>query len=245
MTPHVDDGLLQDFREGLLSPEVEEEVRKHLAACSRCRGELEALAKLMDDLAALPQEAQPARDLWPQIAWRMAREGKGAGEVGPRVDPAAAGESLPVRAGRGVGRGRGWRVNLAAWQLLAASLVVALISGASVWAFLTGRGEGTEPMAGPPQWTAQQVGWVDAYEGFDEAVADLEAALEQGRHVLDPETIRVLEESLAIIDKAIHDARGALDQDPGSPVVRRILAENLRLKVSLLRHAVSAVYTNT
>jgi hypothetical protein len=76
-------------------------------------------------------------------------------------------------------------------------------------------------------------------------VADLEAALEQGRHVLDPETIRVLEESLAIIDKAIHDARGALDQDPGSPVVRRILAENLRLKVSLLRHAVSAVYTNT
>ena len=89
------------------------------------------------------------------------------------------------------------------------------------------------------------IGWVEAYGGFDEAVADLEAALEQGRHVLGPETIRVLEENLAIIDKAIQDAREALATDPGSPVVRRILAENLRWKVNLLRHAVSAVYANT
>jgi hypothetical protein len=245
MTLHVDNGLLQDLQEGLLPPEVEEEVRRHLAACSRCRGELDALAKLMDDMADLPQEAQPARDLWPQIAWRIGREGKEADEAGPRVDPATERAPLPARPGPGVRRGRGWRVDLAAWQLLAASLVVALISGASVWAFLTGRGEGTEPAALPSQWTVQQVGWVEAYGGFDEAVADLEAAMEQGRHVLDPETIRVLEENLAIIDKAIRDAREALALDPGSPVVRRILAENLRWKVNLLRHAVSAVYANT
>lgn len=245
MTPHVDDGPLQDFREGLLPPEVEEEVRRHLAACSRCRGELEALAKLMDDMADLPREVQPARDLWPQIAWRIGREEAKVGDEASLDDPATERAPLPARPGSGVRRGWGWRVDLAAWQLLAASLVVALISGASVWAFLAGRGGITEPAAVPSQWTAQQVGWVEAYGGFDEAVADLEAALEQGRHVLGPETIRVLEENLAIIDKAIQDAREALATDPGSPVVRRILAENLRWKVNLLRHAVSAVYANT
>ena len=258
MTPHVDDGLLQDFQEGLLPPEVEEEVRRHLAECSQCRRELETLADLLDAMAELPQEAQPSRDLWPQVAWRITGTQAGAedaGAGGAEVDKVA--EWGGVSRGDGVGGGglaedrfgvrrlRGRRINLAAWQLLAASLVVALVSGASVWAFLSGRGGEEGPMAVPAPWIAQQAALDQAYGGYDEAVADLESALEQGRHVLGPETVLVLEENLAIIDRAIQEAREALASDPGSAVVRRILAENLRWKVSLLRHAVSAVYTNT
>lgn len=258
MTPHVDDGLLQDFQEGLLPPEVEEEVRRHLAECSQCRRELETLADLLDAMAELPQEAQPSRDLWPQVAWRITGEqasAADAGAGGAEVDQVA--EWGGVSRGDGVGGGslaedrfgarrlRGRRINLAAWQLLAASLVVALVSGASVWAFLSGRGGEEGPMTVPAPWIAQQAVLDQAYGGYDEAVADLESALEQGRHVLGPETVLVLEENLAIIDQAIQEAREALALDPGSAVVRRILAENLRWKVSLLRHAVSAVYTNT
>lgn len=253
MTPHVDDGLLQDFREGLLSPEVEGEVREHLAGCARCRGELEVLADLLEGMAELPREVQPSRDLWPQIAWRIAGERNG-------LEAAGAGEEVGREsisgddAGREAGAARkhpraprigGWRVDLAAWQLMAAGIVVALISGASVWALLSDRGGEMGPAAVPPSWTAQPAGWQEAYGAYDEAVADLEAVLEQGRHVLDPETVRVLEENLATIDRAIEEAREALALDPGSPVVRRMLAESLRWKVDLLRHAVSAVYAST
>jgi hypothetical protein len=205
MTPHVDDGLLQDFQEGLLPPEVEEEVRRHLAECSQCRRELETLADLLDAMAELPQEAQPSRDLWPQVAWRITGEqasAADAGAGGAEVDQVA--EWGGVSRGDGVGGGslaedrfgprrlRGRRINLAAWQLLAASLVVALVSGASVWAFLSGRGGEEGPMTVPAPWIAQQAVLDQAYGGYDEAVADLESALEQGRHVLGPETVLVL-----------------------------------------------------
>lgn len=254
MTPHMDDGLLQDFQEGLLPPEVEEKVRAHLAGCPRCRKELAALAELLEGMAGLPTEAEPSRDLWPQIAWRIGGERTGARGV-DRDDPAVreepaggemAGGSGAARERLGSPRTRGRRFDLGAWQLLAAGVVIALISGASVWAFLSERGGDQGPGGGiSSPWTAQTAGWQEVYGEYDEAVADLESALEQGRDALEPETIRVLEENLATIDGAIQEAREALAMDPGSAVVRRILAESLRWKVSLLRHAVSAVYANT
>jgi hypothetical protein len=221
MTRHSDDGLLQDFREGLLDPEAEERVREHLDECSQCREELEALTELLDGLGDLAVEAQPSRDLWPQIAWRM--EG-------------AKTRSHP---------GRGRRVNLPAWQLLAASIALIVISGGSVWAFLSGRMETGGPLGPLQETTAQLVGWQDAYSGYDQAVADLETVLEKGRGVLDPETVRVLEENLQTIDRAIQEAGEALMQDPASTVLQRFLADNLRKKVELLRQAAGAVYANS
>ena len=34
MTRHIDDSVLQDYREGLLGPEAEEQVRDHLESAS-------------------------------------------------------------------------------------------------------------------------------------------------------------------------------------------------------------------
>lgn len=92
---------------------------------------------------------------------------------------------------------------------------------------------------------AQMVGWEEAYGEYDQAVADLEAVLEKGREVLDPETIRVLEENLQSIDRAIQDAGDALMNDPASTLLQRFLADNLRKKVDLLRRAAGAVYAST
>jgi hypothetical protein len=232
MTRHIDFGQLQDFREGLLSLEEQEGVRAHLETCPVCRGDLEALDELMDGVGALPREAEPDRDLWPQIEWRIKAHGAPDGVgLGP--------ESAPRRSRR--------PVTLQAWQLLAAGVVLALVSGGAVWAALSGRFQGPAPVSpGVVQATlTRPVGWESALDEYRQAVVDLEDVLEVGKDVLDPETVRILEENLRTIDAAIGEAQAALAQDPGSRVLGRFLAENLRRKIDLLRRAAAAVYANT
>jgi hypothetical protein len=230
MNRHADFETLQDYREGLLSPEEGAWVRAHLEGCAPCRDELEALSALMEGLEGLPVEAQPSRDLWPQIEWRIG--------TGSRVpDPGAA---------EGVGR-PGRQVTLPAWQLLAASITLAIISGGVVWAALSGGSQSAVPVASAParEALAQPVGWESALDEYDQAVADLEGVMEMGREVLDPETIRILEENLQAIDRAIQEAQEALAMDPGSRALGRFLAESLKRKIDLLRHAATAVYVNS
>ena len=232
MNRHVDFDELQDYREGLLSREQHESIRAHLEYCASCREELEALSELMDGLGELPVEAQPSRDLWPQIEWRL---GNGSGVAQPESEQA---RTLPGR-----------QVTLPAWQLLAAGMALALLSGGAMWAALSGGPQGSvpTPVASAPVRDAlvRPVGWETALDEYDEAVADLEDVLELGKDVLDPETIRILEENVQIIDRAIEEAQEALSLDPGSRALGRFLAENLRRKINLLRSAANAVYANS
>jgi len=232
MNRHVDFDELQDYREGLLSREQHESIRAHLEDCASCREELEALSELMDGLGELPVEAEPSRDLWPQIEWRL---GNGSGVAQPEPEQA---RTLPRR-----------QVTLPAWQLLAAGMALALLSGGAMWAALSGGPQGSvpTPVASAPVRDAlvRPVGWETALDEYDEAVADLEDVLELGKDVLDPETIRILEENVQIIDRAIEEAQEALSLDPGSRALGRFLAENLRRKINLLRSAANAVYANS
>jgi hypothetical protein len=245
MNSHIDDGQLQDFREGLLSPEDEERVRVHLEGCSACRTELEALSGVLEELGRMPLEAEPPRDLWPQVAWRIERSrtarvgASSETDLQEDVDPLSA---EPVGSN---GLPGSKRISLRAWQLLAASITIALISGASVWAFMGGGATRDQGVEGAAPSAALFAGLGEAYSGYDDAISDLEAVLEQGRGVLDPETIQALEKNLDTIDRAIQEAGEALEQDPASTVLQRILANNLRRKVNLLRQAASAVFSNT
>jgi hypothetical protein len=241
MTWHIDEDRLNDFKDGLLDPEEDARTRSHLDSCAECRDRLDALTRLLEDLQGMPVEAQPARDLWPQIAWRM----EGVRQSGSVSEGETEGLPL-VGETSGEGRVKGSRrVSLPAWQLLAASIALIVISGGSVWAILSG-GPGAASREGVGiQTPAQLVGWEEAYGGYDEAVADLESVLEEGRAVLEPETVRVLEESLSAINLAIEEARRAMAEDPASPVLQRLLADNLRRKMDLLRQAAVAVYANT
>ena len=235
MNRHIDFETLQDYAEGLLSHEEEAPVREHLEHCPDCKRELQVVRSLLEDVGGLPAEAHPSRDLWPQIEWRMGAEGR---ERAPGTSPE-------------VSRRRGGRqVTLKAWQLAAAGIALALFSGAAVWMALAGTGVGTAPsgaVATAPlaESPALPAGWNTALEEYHDAVADLEDVLERGRGVLDEETIRILEENLQTINDAIDDAQEALAQDPGSRVLGRLLTENLRRKVDLLRHAAAVVYQNT
>lgn len=234
MKRHADFDTLQDLREGLLSPEESEGVRAHLEECATCRQEMEALSTLMNGLGELPREAQPSRDLWPQIEWRMGGEGES-------IRPGESADPSRIKHRR--------QVTLQAWQLLAASITLALVSGGVVWAALSGGLRDPEPVASASVpvdvSSSQPVGWEAALDEYDGAVADLEEVLDLGKEVLDPETIRILEENLQAIDGAINEARAALAQDPASKVLGRLLTENLRRKVELLTRAATAVYANT
>jgi hypothetical protein len=72
---------------------------------------------------------------------------------------------------------------------------------------------------------------------YDAAIAELERTLAEGRGKLEPRTLAVVEENLRIIDRAIADARRAIEADPKNIWLRSHLAANMKRKVDLLRSA--------
>ena len=104
--------------------------------------------------------------------------------------------------------------------------------------------------AGSPTWDFQylrnalsRAPWVELQSGVlrpgESARLPLspQQVLEQERSRLDPRTVRALEKNLKIIDRAVADARRAVDADPSSLYLREHLASMMKQKVSLLRQA--------
>jgi hypothetical protein len=92
-----------------------------------------------------------------------------------------------------------------------------------------------EPDAATPRPAAAKLTDVS----YDEAIADLERTLEAGRQQLDPQTVRVLEENLMAIDRAIEQSRTALGRDPANAFLSAHLAAARKRKLALLREAMA------
>lgn len=230
MSEHVQEARLNDHVEGLLPRAEARRVERHLDGCKACRERAERLGATLEALRSLPAEAAAPEGLWAGIRRRIAAE--------PRVVP------FPGGSGAETGRGMGRRISLSLGQLLAAGIALATVSGGLVWYAL---GSGGEPVAPGVQEafsgslvirTAAARGALADYEA---ASRDLEAVLREGRDHLRPETVVVLEENLRTVDEAIAEARAALARDPGSEVLYRLLAKNMRKKLELLRSAAQAV----
>ena len=88
----------------------------------------------------------------------------------------------------------------------------------------------TDPDAGVPAVAADF-----GVNRYDAAIAELQSSLDQRRSTLDTSTVRIVEQNLAIIDKAIADARTALAADPSSRYLNTYLASTMRRKVDFLR----------
>jgi hypothetical protein len=222
---------LSEYLDGGLSADERAEVARHLAACAECAGLLDELRAVAANAAALP-EVPPARDLWPGIQARLAPR-RGRESVAPRR---AGAKGTPVT--------RLWsrrRLTVTVPQLLAAGLAVGMLSAGSVWALLD-RPAGAGPLAGPTP--TEPTGTVPApsdavLAAYQPGMAQLEAEYERRRSELDPETIRVVERSLAIIDTAIREASEALAADPSSGFLNGRLADAVRMRMTLLRQASS------
>jgi hypothetical protein len=74
-----------------------------------------------------------------------------------------------------------------------------------------------------------------ADETYDQAVADLQRALDSGRSRLDPNTVKIVEKNLQVIDAAIAQAQRALETDPSNTYLNSHLADARRRKLALLK----------
>lgn len=212
---------LSEYLDDELGPEERLEVETHVQTCGTCAGTLTALRQVAAMAAALPA-SPPEADLWIGVARRIDAVRSPAPRFAftlPQL--AAAGLALMALSG--------WM----AMRIMTPSAPVALTeqprslepAGA---AQAGGAQRDSDPAVIPASFADSQ---------YDAAVADLEGVLQSGRGRLDPTTIAVLEENLSLIDRAIDEARQALETDPASTYVSRHLIQTRRAKLDLLRHA--------
>jgi anti-sigma factor RsiW len=236
---------LSDYLDRELAPARRAAVEAHLAGCAECSGILEELRAVTLRARQLP-DPPLERDLWPGIEQRLA-------------DPRP--EHAEVARPAGFGWLWGRRFSLSMPQLAATALALIAISGGTVWWALRAPGSGaggrseaivsSVPLAEAPQGAAVDAGPAAATGGeslanieplrYDAAIADLQRTVDENRGRLDPATLRTVEADLAIIDKAIDQARRALLADPSSPYLNGHLAEQLRRKLRVLRRTADAM----
>lgn len=207
---------LSDYLDGELPESERTGLEAHLRSCAACAETLTGLQRVVTRARGL-EDRPPSRDLWPGISARI-----GGTRVPPRVS-----FSLP--------------------QLLAAGIALMVASGGAAW--LLHPAPTAPPVAtAAPGGGANPVTPVGTRTGstiraYDASVAELEAILEQGRGSLDTATVRVLEQNLALIDRAIEQARRAVAADSANLYLNSHLAETMRRKLDLLRQAAVLVAT--
>ncbi len=201
---------LSEYIDGELDSSERAALEAHLATCGQCYAMLGELRQVVARAKSL-EDSAPTTDLWTGIAREIRRE------------------QAPARRDRLVRR----RFSLTVGQLLAASIALVLLSGGSAWlALRQGPTDTTEPIAVTRPAGTRVASWTGS---TDIAVGELEAALTQNEKRLDSTTVRIVRKNLAIINRAIAEARIALRNDPGNAYLNLHLADTMRRKVELLR----------
>lgn len=155
-------------------------------------------------------------------------------------DRPPAGDLWPAIAARIGGRRVPRRFSFSVPQLAAAGIALMAVSSAAGWVLHPGapvaspsQVPATPPLAATPARMAAGT--------YDAAVADLERVLAEGRGRLDTATVRVLEQNLATIDRAIAQAQRAVAADSANLYLNSHLAATMRRKLDLLRQAAALV----
>jgi hypothetical protein len=205
---------LSEYLDGDLAEHEQAAIEAHLGTCAACSETLAGLRRVVVRARAL-EDRPPSDDLWSGVAARIG--------AGPRRR----------------------RLTFSVPQLLAAGIALAVLSGGSAWLLhpdpavvaVVQRAPG--PRGTVPVATVGSTG--AAARSYDSAVDDLEHILEEGRGRLDSTTVRVLEQNLALIDRAIAQAQRAVAADSANLYLNTHLAETMRRKIDLLRQAAALV----
>ncbi len=238
---HLEAERISAYMEGDLDPADAAEVEAHLEGCGRCREVLSELRDVVERARRLP-DAPPERDLWPGL--RKAITGGEAGRT-PVVSDGSVPGGADVTAFPGSPEERrGYR--LSGVQLAAAAAALIFFSGAGAWLVHPGGSGSATAGSGPVDagTSAARVVAEDAPEVPEEYRSELErlqTALGEHRDELAPNTVRVLEKNLAVIDRAIRESREALRLDPGNPFLESHLDRAYRTKLEYLREATRIV----
>lgn len=219
---------LSDYLDDEMSPAERAMLEQRLAEDQELAETLEGLRRVKIHAQAVDDQVPPhAQSLWDGIAQRI-----GATGSVPRDHRPVVGLITPWRSRR---------VPISVPQLIAASVALIVLSGGG--AMMIQR-FGADPSATglPFESAAASAASGAAFASigatrYDEAVADLKRVLEARRQSLDQETIDVLEENLAIIDRAIERSLEALRTAPQSDYLRSHLEQTMRQKMTLLQRA--------
>ncbi len=216
---------LSDYLDGELAEPEREALETHLDTCAACRDTLADLRRIVVRARSL-DDRPPTRDLWSGVAARIGMP-----------DWIGTGERI-------VAAPRRRRITFSVPQLLAAGIALAVLSGGGAWLIHPNpTGVAAAPVQPSPDTpAATTVGsTAPAVRTYDAAVSDLERILTEGRGRLDTTTVRVLEQNLALIDRAIAQAERAVAADSANAYLNSHLAETMRRKLDLLRQAASLV----
>jgi hypothetical protein len=204
---------LDDYVDGLLPDDQSVQVEEHVVACTACRREVDALHALLEQTGALPRHILPERDLWSDI--EAAATATSSAEFVRRARRFMAGRTLAFSA--------------------AAVLLIAL--GLSL---VRSSFEANRPGGGMRSETAGGLAGEirEAEAEYARARQELLVSFAQYSDTLAPETRRVIQENLAIIDGAVAEIRATLTQDPENVLLFRMLVATENQGLTLIRLAV-------
>ncbi len=218
MSAHLNQEL-SAYLDGELRGEELATVEAHLAECEECRATLESLRNLARRAQTL-DDRPPERDLWAGIA--------------SRIGDAATTDVIPLAPRRR-------RFAFSVPQLAAAAVALMAVSAGTAMMMTRGTAATQGPTSGATggvQVTPVVLSPADdAFQSYAPAIQQLEQLLAGRRSQLDTSTVRVLQQSLQVIDSAIAQARHSLEQDPNDQYLNSHLQRTLDSKLDVLRRA--------
>jgi anti-sigma factor RsiW len=209
MSGHLDERQLNDCADDMLDPAEQDSVRAHLTSCDTCRDAVESLRLLRSDLADLPRSIQPPAHVLMGVR---------AGLAGAAARPAA--ETWYMRP-----------------RLLAAAAVLLIALSSATTALLVREGS-TSAVPDTGSFTAGSSSLVAVHaleRSYEDEVAEVQRALLGQQSALSPETLRVLQANLDIIDRALDEARAALRADPANDALTDLVRSGYERKLDVLR----------
>lgn len=240
MTDHISPERLHAALDGLLSSAELADVRAHVDVCEPCRHEYARLSEVVSGIRALPNRGATPEGLWAAIESRIETTTRADAEgANPSETPVIA---LPTAPAAAAGASAS-RLTVSWVQLAVAAALVAAVSAGTMWFAL--QGPSARRIAATPQEVvlggaaARAVSLEDTR--YVDTVTQLEMILEEGRELLDSETLVTIEESLRTVNAAIAEIEDALADDPNSALLSRLLTNHQRTKLGVLQRAVDAV----
>ena len=229
MSVHPHERELHKHFDGELSAREGWEIQAHLRECPTCAEAYRGIGEIVDAVGELPESVEPPVDLWPSIAARLGQ---------PSRD-----ELLEKR------RRRERAVRTAVIVGWLGAVAAALVLGVGLGRVLPRPDLSLPAVAANPMPSTEvtQAAVLATYEepAYDQAIQDLELVLAEMRSELEPETVAIVEQNLAIIDNAIEEAREALLADPANQQLHRHLSNSMQMKLKLLRTVTTAVTATT
>jgi anti-sigma factor RsiW len=214
---------LGDYVDGELPSGRVKAVGAHVDGCARCRAIVVDFTAIRGVARTLEPQV-PAAHVWHRIADAVEHEQHGAG-----IDPERA-RPTPW-----------WRLTTGAlaWRpLVAAAAMLVLLTGGT-WLAWHQASTGVATMSSAAAAIDPEVELAD--QQYSAAIGDLEKVTQTESGSLDPETVKVVQANLEVIDQAIGQSREALKSQPANQVAQESLFDALRSKVQLLQDTVALI----